>query len=114
MMPAIDSKQIDIRDLVFDERIADFIENRGKIFPPDLLNSIEERPTFKMSEHKLDNIFELWNEEEQTFENLPPITVEHLWGNKYNVLNGRHRLCAHIMSAKKTINATVMRKSTKI
>ena len=80
-----------IKNLYFDEKIADMIEKKGFIFPPSLINCLVSLDTFPLDESKLTNILNNVN-------NLDaPISVVKSICNKYQVINGRHRICARIL-----------------
>ncbi len=89
--------QLLISNLFFDEKIANMVEKRGQVFPTELLHCLHEQPTFELSESKLDNVNG----------NLP-ISVVKSFANKYEVKNGRHRICSAILKNKKDISVKIL------
>lgn len=89
--------QILLSKLFFDEKIANMVEKHGQIFPDELLPCLCEQPTFELCDNKLDNVDE----------NLP-ITVVRSFADKYEVKNGRHRICSAILKNKKVISVKIL------
>ena len=82
---------ISIDNLLFDERIADMVEQNGMIFPDSLLSNIYDAGTFHLNQERLIRVLSGYNE------NLPAVKVSKTLNNKYKVIDGRHRVCAAIM-----------------
>lgn len=92
---------IPLSDLMFDERVADMIEKCGKVFPVSLINNIYDAGTFHLDQHRLTHILDGYDI------GLPPISVKKTLGGKYEVLNGRHRVCATIIKGGSTVASLV-------
>ena len=97
----VNSQEINISKLVFDEKVADMVEKNGCSFPAKLLNNLCELNTFKLDQNKLDAVLTSQNK-------LRPIHVIEGLGGKYIVMNGRHRVCASIMNNLNTIECLVV------
>ena len=82
-----------IHKLLFDEKIADMVEANGKEFPSNMVKCLYATDTFPLDQERLDNILEGWKDGEQ----FPPISVKKQTLDRYQVLNGRHRVCAAIL-----------------
>jgi hypothetical protein len=95
------SKVLNLRltQLIFDERVADMVEELGGVFPDVLLPCIEYRPTYKMSSGRVKEMLDTKCER--------PISVKQLCSGKYSVLNGRHRLTTAILQKQGSISAIV-------
>lgn len=91
---------IHIKNLVFDEKIADIVEKNMGYFPENLLNCLVSKDTFKLDQKRLDNIL--------IISKLPPVTVIKIWGNRYDVINGRHRMCSFIMKNQMYIECNIV------
>ena len=87
-----------LADLIIDERIAEMIEQNNLVFPQELNNNLYDQGTVSLNQLRLNNILEGYKN------GLPPIEVKYnSFNGKYEVLNGRHRLCAAIMHNSKYI-----------
>ena len=92
-------KMIPLWGLRFDERVADMVEQQGHIFPPTLLSNIYDAGAYKLDQSRLDRILTGYKS------GLPAIIVEKCLGDKFLLLNGRHRTCATILNGGVTIPA---------
>ena len=92
---------IQLSDLCFDERVADMVEEYGAEFPSSLLNNIFSANTFKLDPKRLVSVMDGYDT------GLPPIAVKKVIGGKYQVLNGRHRVCATIIKNGDTVPVTL-------
>jgi hypothetical protein len=82
---------ISLKQLRFDEKVADMVEANNSEFPSSLIDNIFSQDTFKLDQKRLNRILEGYDT------SLPPIQVTREIGGKFSVANGRHRLCATIM-----------------
>ena len=94
-------KEINISNLIFDEKVADMIEKNNCSFPASYLNNLCELNTFKLDQNKLNSIL-------KSEKILYPIFVIKGLGDKYIVMNGRHRVCASIMNNHQTIECLII------
>lgn len=81
-----------ITSLLFDERVADMVEENKINFPDSLSRNIYDAGTFKLDQSRLDRILSGYKT------GLPPIKVQKTLNGMYKVLNGRHRICAVIIN----------------
>ena len=89
---------VSLSNLKFDEKVADMVKAQGAEFPVHLLNNIYVVDTFKLNQTRLDRIIHGYTS------GLPPIVVKkELGGDKYILLNGRHRVCATLLIGGSTI-----------
>ena len=86
-----------LTDLFFDENVADMVEYQDCKFPTTLLNNIYSTGAFKLNQQRLDSLLSIYKT------GLPPISVKKEFGEKYTVINGRHRICATIINGDNTI-----------
>ena len=87
-----------LKELLFDEYVADMVDAQyGKSFPDDLLPNIYSTDTFKLDQVRLNRILGGYTI------GIPPIDVIRQLGGKYQVVNGRHRVCATILKGGTTI-----------
>ena len=93
---------ISLKDLLFDERVADMVEHNKALFPSHLENNIFATDSFPLNKERLDRIISGYDK------SLPPIKVTKGVGNKYIVQNGRHRVCATIMRGDDSIPCTIV------
>ena len=97
---------LNISNLLFDEKVENMVEENGCLFPTKLLNNIIESNTFKLNQDKLQNVLNK--------NNIKPIYVIKGLGEKYIVMNGRHRVCASIMNKCDTIECFIVENINKI
>lgn len=89
---------ISMSELFFDEKVVDMVEKNGVVFPEYLLNNIYEQDTFPLDQTRLDSLLRA--------KHVPLISVKR--GNKFIVLNGRHRICAAIIKQECDIDAEII------
>ena len=82
---------IPLSSLIFDEKVADMVDQNNVTFPNYLMNNISSYPTFKLDQTRLNRVLDGYNIA------LPAIKVVRTLGGKYSVENGRHRVCATII-----------------
>lgn len=85
-----------LKDLHFDKRVADMVEDQKVEFPVELVNNIFVTDTFKLNIKRLVSVLDGYES------GLPPVQVKKKSG-KYIVVNGRHRVCATILKGGKTV-----------
>lgn len=88
--------------IIFDEKIIDMIEGLGHSFPKDLSNNFLDMNTFSLSDERLKSVLSVYNE------GLPPIKVKKILGDKYMLIDGRHRMAAVILRGGDTINCKII------
>jgi hypothetical protein len=94
--------KLSLEDLIIDERIAEMMEQNKKTFPTYLNKNLYDRGTVLLTSNRLERILEGYKT------GLPPIEVKPTLGGRYDVLNGRHRVCATIMNGDKYIYAFII------
>jgi len=76
--------------IIFDEKIIEMIESLGHNFPKDLCNNFLDMNTFPLSDERFKRVLSGYKE------GLPPIRVKKILGDKYMLMDGRHRMAAVI------------------
>jgi len=84
--------KIQLKQLYFDEKVADMVETNNHIFPSSLMNNIYATDSFGLDQKRLESVLLGYSK------GLPPIEIQKVLGGKYNVMNGRHRVCATIIN----------------
>lgn len=87
-----DCNYINIGSLIFDEKIADIVESEGYNFPEKLLNNLLDSGSVPLNKDRLYSIMGM------CMDSIPPITVKKVLGEKYFVIDGRHRIASTIMN----------------
>ena len=77
--------------IIFDEKIADMVESLGYKFPKDLYNNLLDMNTFSLSDDRFNRVLKGYKE------GLPPVRVKKILGDKYMLIDGRHRMVAVIV-----------------
>ena len=95
-------KFIELKKILFDEKVADMVESNNAVFPPELLNNIVATDSFPLSQQRLCRVLEGYDI------GLPPISVEKSLGDKYTLQNGRHRVTAAILRGDSIIPSIVV------
>lgn len=93
-----------LRQLLFDERVADMVEKNGGKFPPSLMNNLFATESYPLDQERLDRVMSGYDS------GLPPISVEKGMGEKYVVQNGRHRVAATILRGDEIIPSMIVNK----
>ena len=86
-----------LSDIIFGEKIIDMVDTYGIIIQQELINNFYDDGTFNLNKKRLENIFSGWDI------GLPAIIVKKNLVGKYEVINGRHRLCACIILGSNSI-----------
>ena len=86
-----DCVNLQLSRIIFDEKIADMVENLGKTVPKTLSNNFVDMNTFSLSEERLNRVFSGYKT------GLPPVKVKKILGDKYMMIDGRHRTTAVIV-----------------
>lgn len=83
---------IQFRNLYYDEKVADFIENKkGETFPEKLLKNLMYMETFHLREEKYEELGKNYLS--------APLSVTKQAEGKYTVVNGRHRIAKLILTS---------------
>lgn len=110
-----------LEELIIDERIAEMIEKNNQVFPPELNNNLYDYGTVPLNQVRLDNILKGYKSSTSSTSStssasfsglvpLPPIEIKYnSFNGKYEVLNGRHRICASIMLKNKIIYCLIIK-----
>lgn len=77
--------------IIFDEKIADIVESLGYKFPNYLYNNLLDMNTFSLSDDRFNRVLKGYKE------GLPPVRVKKILGDKYMLIDGRHRMAAVIV-----------------
>lgn len=77
--------------IIFDEKIADMIESLGDNLPEYLYNNLIDMNTFSLSDDRFNSVLKGYKE------GLPPVRVKKILGDKYMLIDGRHRMTAVII-----------------
>ena len=77
--------------IIFDEKIADMVESLGDNFPKDLYNNLLDMNTFSLSDDRINRVLKGYKE------GLQPVRVKKILGDKYMLIDGRHRMVAVIV-----------------
>lgn len=77
--------------IIFDEKIADMVESLGDKFPNYLYNNLLDMNTFSLSDDRFNRVLKGYKE------GLPPVRVKKILGDKYMLIDGRHRMTAVIV-----------------
>jgi len=77
--------------IIFDEKIADMVESLGNSFPENLYNNLLDMNTFSLSDDRFNRVLRGYKE------GLPPVKVKKILGDKYMLIDGRHRMAAVIV-----------------
>jgi len=93
-----------LRQLLFDERVADMVEENGGEFPPSLLNNLFATESYPLDQERLDRVMAGYDT------GLYPISVEKGMGDKYIVQNGRHRVAATILRGDEIVPVMIVKK----
>ena len=83
--------ELKLSDIIFDEKIADMIERLGNEFPKYLYNNLIDMNTFSLSYDRFNRVLTGYKE------GLPPVRVKKILGDKYMLIDGRHRMAAVIV-----------------
>ena len=86
-----DCVDLKLSRIIFDEKIADMVESLGDKFPKDLYNNLLDMNTFSLSDDRFNRILKGYKE------GLPPVRVKKILGDKYMLIDGRHRMAAVIV-----------------
>jgi hypothetical protein len=86
-----------ISNLLFDEKIADMVEKNGGTFSPRLFKCLYGSGTFHLEQKRLDRVISGWKT------GLPPVSVKKHTHGRFQVINGRHRVCATILNGADTV-----------
>jgi hypothetical protein len=77
--------------IIFDEKIADMVESLRDKFPNYLYNNLLDMNTFSLSDDRFNRVLKGYKE------GLPPVRVKKILGDKYMLIDGRHRMAAVIV-----------------
>lgn len=88
--------------IIFDEKIADMIESLGNNFPENLYNNLLDMNTFSLSSDIFNRVLRGYKE------GLPPIRVKKILGDKYMLIDGRHRMAAVIVAGGDSIPCKII------
>lgn len=77
--------------IIFDEKIADMVESLGDKFPNYLYNNLLDMNTFSLSDDRFNRVLKGYKE------GLPSVRVKKILGDKYMLIDGRHRMTAVIV-----------------
>lgn len=97
-----DYVDIKVSSIIFDENIADMIEKLEKPFPKCLNNNLLDMGTFELDDGKVKKVLEGYKK------GLPPVKVKKTLGDKYILIDGRHRMSAVIVSGGDTIPCKIV------
>lgn len=97
-----------LRQLLFDEKVADMVEKNGGEFPPSLFNNLFATESYPLDQERFDRVLAGYDT------GLPPITVEKGMGDKYIVQNGRHRVAATILRGDDIVPCMITKKAKDI
>ena len=107
-------EKVHLKNLLFDEKVADLVEKNGIKFPENFLKNIMYVPdSFPLQQSRLNKILEKYHTSSfgahtSSFGAIAePIFIIKTLGNKYKVENGRHRIAAAILKNNKDILAIV-------
>lgn len=83
---------IELKDLLFDERVADLLESFGTEFPSSLENNLFDDSKHSMDYPYLSSILDRYDDG-----SLTAVKVEKVWGDRYKVVKGKYKVCASIL-----------------
>ena len=97
-----DYVELKLSCIIFDVKIADMIKSLGKNVPEYLYNNLIDMNTFPLSQNRFDNLMKSYKK------GLPPIRVKKILGDKYMLIDGRHRMTAVIVAGGDSIPCRII------
>lgn len=86
-----DCTDLKLSRIIFDEKVADMVESLRYKFPNYLYNNLMDMNTFSLSDDRFNRVLKGYKE------GLPPIRVKKILGDKYMLIDGRHRVAVVIV-----------------
>ena len=93
---------INLRSLIFDNKVYDMVKQNRGFFPPYLINNIFYTDSFPLDQKRLNRIMSGYDN------GLPPVYVQKVRKNMYQLQNGRHRVTATILKGGQNIPGKII------